>query len=107
MDHDALKHLSTQDKVSSRHASMIGYLQQFTFVIKHTTSSNNQVANSLSRMHSLLQSYMSLFLALVHLLTFILHILSLDVFGRMYNQALPQIIPSMMASFFDTRVYAF
>ncbi|CAA7034520.1 unnamed protein product [Microthlaspi erraticum] len=35
-DHDALKHMGSQDKVSSRHASWFAYLQQFTFVIKHT-----------------------------------------------------------------------
>lgn len=34
-DHDALKHLGSQDKISSRHASWIAFLQQFTFVIKH------------------------------------------------------------------------
>lgn len=35
IDHDALKHLGRQDKISSRHASWIAFLQQFTFVIKH------------------------------------------------------------------------
>lgn len=34
-DHDALKHLGSQDKISARHASWIAFLQQFTFVIKH------------------------------------------------------------------------
>ncbi|KAG7558942.1 Retrotransposon gag domain [Arabidopsis thaliana x Arabidopsis arenosa] len=53
-DHDALKHLSTQDKVSARHASWIGYLQQFTFVIKHTSGASNRVADALSRRHALL-----------------------------------------------------
>ena len=53
-DHDALKHLSTQDKVSSRHASWIAYLQQFTFVIKHTSGASNRVADALSLRHSLL-----------------------------------------------------
>lgn len=53
-DHDALKHLSSQGKVSSRHASWIAYLQQFTFVIKHTSGASNRVADALSRRHSLL-----------------------------------------------------
>lgn len=53
-DHDALKHLSNQGKVSSRHASWIAYLQQFTFVIKHTSGASNRVADALSRRHSLL-----------------------------------------------------
>lgn len=53
-DHDALKHLSSQGKVSSRHASWIAYLQQFTFVIKHTSGASDRVADALSRRHSLL-----------------------------------------------------
>ena len=53
-DHDALKHLSTQGKVSARHASWIAYLQQFTFVIKHTSGTANRVADALSRRHSVL-----------------------------------------------------
>lgn len=53
-DHDALKHLGNQDKVSARHASWISYLQQFTFVIEHTSGVTNKVADALSRRHSLL-----------------------------------------------------
>ncbi|KFK30814.1 hypothetical protein AALP_AA6G029600 [Arabis alpina] len=34
-DHDALRHLDRQSKVSSRHASWIAYLQQFTLSIRH------------------------------------------------------------------------
>lgn len=53
-DHNALKHLHTQGRVSSRHASWIGYLQQFTFVIKHTSEASKRVADALSRRHSTL-----------------------------------------------------
>lgn len=53
-DHDALKHLGSQDKISSRHASWIAFLQQFTFVIKHMSGKFNKVADALSRRHSLL-----------------------------------------------------
>lgn len=53
-DHDSLKHLSSQDKVSARHASWVSYLQQFTFVIKHTSGISNRVADALSRRRSLL-----------------------------------------------------
>lgn len=53
-DHDALKHLSNQGKVSSRHALWIAYLQYFTFMIKHTSGSSNRVADALSRCHSVL-----------------------------------------------------
>ncbi|CAA7060962.1 unnamed protein product [Microthlaspi erraticum] len=55
-DHDALKHMSSQDKVSSRHASWFSYLQQFTFVIKHKARSFNKVADALSRRHALLST---------------------------------------------------
>lgn len=53
-DHDSLKHIGSQDKVSHRHASWLSYLQQFTFVIKHKTGVSNRVADALSRRHSLL-----------------------------------------------------
>ena len=55
-DHDALKHMSSQDKVTSRHASWFSYLQQFTFVIKHKAGALNKVADALSRRHTLLAS---------------------------------------------------
>lgn len=53
-DHDALKHMGAQDKVSARHASWFAYLQQFTFVIKHKAGHLNKVADTLSRRYSLL-----------------------------------------------------
>lgn len=53
-DHDALKHLGSQEKISARHASWIAYLQQFTFVIKHQSGRTNKVADALSRRHTLL-----------------------------------------------------
>ena len=49
IDHDALKHLHSQDKVSVRHASWIAYLQQFTFVVKHKAWVTNKVADAFSR----------------------------------------------------------
>lgn len=33
-DHEALKHLNSQDKLSSRHTGWAAYVQQFSFVIK-------------------------------------------------------------------------
>jgi hypothetical protein len=53
-DHDALKHMGGQDKISSRHASWAAYLQQFTFVIKHKAGTQNRVADALSRRKNLL-----------------------------------------------------
>ena len=53
-DHDALRHLDSQAKVSSRHTSWIAYLQQFTFSIRHQSGKTNRVADALSRRPSVL-----------------------------------------------------
>ena len=53
-DHEALKHLCSQDKVTARHASWIAYLECFTFVVKHKSGLSNIVADALSRRRSLL-----------------------------------------------------
>ncbi|WOH04342.1 hypothetical protein DCAR_0623751 [Daucus carota subsp. sativus] len=56
-DHDSLKHLGSQDKISHRHASWFSFLQQFTFVIKHKAGVSNRVADALSRRHGLLTEF--------------------------------------------------
>ena len=56
-DHDALKHLDSQSKISSRHASWIAYLQQFTFVIRHQSGETNKVADALSMRHTMLATF--------------------------------------------------
>ena len=53
-DHDALKHLHSQNNVSARHSSWSASLQQFTFVIKHKEGVTNYVADALSRRSMLL-----------------------------------------------------
>ncbi|PKI56654.1 hypothetical protein CRG98_022942 [Punica granatum] len=53
-DHEALKHLHSQDKVSARHASWVAYLERFTFVVKHKSGVTNHVADALSRSRSIL-----------------------------------------------------
>lgn len=53
-DHDALRHLDSQAKVSARYAAWISYLQQFTFSIRHQSGKTNRVADALSRCHGLL-----------------------------------------------------
>ena len=53
-DHEALKHLHRQDKVSARHANWVAYLQRFTFVVKHKSGVTNRVADVLSRRKNLL-----------------------------------------------------
>ncbi|PKI48213.1 hypothetical protein CRG98_031400, partial [Punica granatum] len=54
IDHEALKHLHSQDKVSARHASWVAYLEHFTFVVKHKSGVINRVADALSRRRSIL-----------------------------------------------------
>ena len=55
-DHDSLRHLHSQDKISARHATWSAYLQQFTFVLKHKAGVTNRVADALSRRISLLST---------------------------------------------------
>ena len=47
-DHDGLKHINRQDKLSSRHANWAAYIQKFSFVIKHKSGALNRVADALS-----------------------------------------------------------
>jgi hypothetical protein len=58
-DHEALKHLSSQDKLSVRHAKWTAFVQQFSFIIKHKSEALNKVADTLSRKISLLTTMKS------------------------------------------------
>ncbi|PKI60891.1 hypothetical protein CRG98_018716 [Punica granatum] len=53
-DHEALKHLHSQDKVSAHHALWVAYLERFTFMVKHKSGVTNRVADALSRRRSVL-----------------------------------------------------
>ena len=53
-DHDSLRHLHQQDKVSPRHARWVAYLERFTYVVKYKSGVANRVADALSRRHCLL-----------------------------------------------------
>ena len=53
-DHDSLRHLHKQDKVSSKHAHWVAYLERFTYVVKHKAGISNRVADALSRRNNLL-----------------------------------------------------
>lgn len=47
-DYEALKHFHIQDKLSDQHAKWAGYIQQFSFVIKHKFGVLDRVADALS-----------------------------------------------------------
>ena len=55
-DHEALKHLNNQRKLSKMHAHWVSHLRRFTFVIKHKFRASNKVVEALSRRRLLLTS---------------------------------------------------
>ncbi|KAI3526019.1 hypothetical protein L1887_05170 [Cichorium endivia] len=55
-DHDSLRHIRNQDKVSHKHGRWMNFLEKFTFVVKHKSGTSNRVADALSRRSNLLVS---------------------------------------------------
>jgi RNase H-like domain found in reverse transcriptase/Integrase zinc binding domain len=55
-DHEALKFINGQHKLKPRHARWVEFFQGYTFHIKHKSDASNQVADTLSRHHSLLST---------------------------------------------------
>ncbi|GJW47114.1 RNA-directed DNA polymerase [Tanacetum coccineum] len=53
-DHEALKFINGQHKLKPRHAKWVEFIQAFSFVIRRKVGSDNQVADALSRRHSLI-----------------------------------------------------
>nr|GEY65053.1 reverse transcriptase domain-containing protein [Tanacetum cinerariifolium] len=50
----ALKFINGKHKLKPRHAKWVEFIQAFSFVIRHKVRSDNQVADALSRRHSLI-----------------------------------------------------
>jgi hypothetical protein len=55
IDNNSLQFISSQPKMNQGHAKWVGFLQIFTFVIKHTSGKTNKVVDALSRINFLLQ----------------------------------------------------
>jgi len=55
-DHESLKHIKSQSKLSRRHAKWIEFLESFPYVIKYKQGKENVVADALSRRHALLST---------------------------------------------------
>ena len=53
-DHIVLKYVNTQNKLNSRHAKWVSFLQGYTFVLKHKLGKQNQVVDALSQRNVLL-----------------------------------------------------
>ncbi|GJY98032.1 RNA-directed DNA polymerase [Tanacetum coccineum] len=58
-DHEALKFINGQHKLKPHHAKWVEFIQAFSFVIRHKVGSDNQVADALSRRHSLITTMQS------------------------------------------------
>jgi len=48
-DHEALRYLNSQKKLSTRHERWIELMQDYTYTLKHTSGVENKVADALSR----------------------------------------------------------
>ncbi|XP_071920674.1 uncharacterized protein [Coffea arabica] len=81
-DHESLKHIKSQDKLSKRHARWITFIDSFTFVIKYKAGKTNVVADALSRRHTLITTLDAKLLGFEFLKEF--YATDLD-FGEIFN----------------------
>ncbi|XP_071933133.1 uncharacterized protein [Coffea arabica] len=53
-DHESLKHIKSQTKLSKRHARWVAFIDSFVFVIQYKVGKTNVVADALSRRYTLI-----------------------------------------------------
>ena len=53
-DHESLKYLKGQDKLSKRHAKWVEFIESFPYIIKYKKGKKNVVADALSRRYALI-----------------------------------------------------
>ncbi|KAJ9536656.1 hypothetical protein OSB04_un000129 [Centaurea solstitialis] len=61
-DHESLKYLKGQGKLSRRHIKWVEFIESFPYMIKYKNGKENIVADALSRRHSLITTLSSKFL---------------------------------------------
>jgi len=66
-DHESLKHLKGQGKLSRRHAKWVEFIETFPYVIKYKQGKENIVADALSRRYVLLSTLDARFLGFEHI----------------------------------------
>jgi len=66
-DHESLKHLKGQGKLSRRHAKWVEFIETFLYVIKYKQGKENIVADALSRSCVLLSTLDARFLGFEHI----------------------------------------
>jgi len=66
-DHESLKHLKGQSKLSKRHAMWVEFLEQFQYMIKQKKGKSNVVADALSRRYALFSTLETKFIGFEHI----------------------------------------
>ena len=54
IDHESLKHLERQHKLSSRHSQWVEFIETFPYVIRYKLGKENVVVDALSRRYVLI-----------------------------------------------------
>ena len=61
-DNHALQFINSQPKLNQIHVKWVEFLQNFTFVIKHTSEKSNKVVDALRRVSLILQEIKVIYL---------------------------------------------